>query len=218
VQAETRKRASGADVLYDYLMRRLSLPFLGLLFVGCQFSASCGNKNIDIEKGREFVSSALESQVGQKPTSVTCPEKVAAKKDATFECTAAFGPATATVAIVQTDDKGGVSITSITGILIAARLEKQIADSLGQRLNAHVTVSCGERVRPAVAGDKFMCEAKDAKGASGKIAVDVADATGKVSWAAVPPEGAAPPADPAAPAAGSAAPPADPATPAPPAE
>lgn len=201
-------------------MRRLSLPFLGLLFVGCQFSASCGNKNIDMEKGREFVSSALESQVGQKPTNVTCPDRVASKKDATFECTVSFGSATAKVSIVQTDDKGGVSITSVTGILLASKLEAQIAESLGQKLNAHVTVNCGERVRAAVAGDKFLCEAKDAKGASGKVAVSVEDTSGKVSFAIVPAEATPPPADPAAPAtppADPAAPPADPAPPAAPA-
>ena len=177
------------------VMRRLPLPFLPLVFVGCQFSASCGGKTLDMEKGRAFVSTALESSVGQKPSTVTCPDKVAIAKDATFECTAAFGAATAKVAIVQTDDTGAVSVTSVTGVLIAAKLEKEVAESLGQRLGSPVTVSCGDRVRPAVAGDTFLCEAKDAQGGTGKVKVTVEDSTGKVAWAAVPNEAAAPPAD-----------------------
>jgi hypothetical protein len=123
-------------------------------------------------------------------------------KDTAFECTAAFGAATAKVDIVQADDKGGVSIRSVTGILIAAKLEAQIANQLGKQLNVHVTVSCGERVRASVAGDRFLCEAKDAKGASGKVAVSVEDTSGKASFALVPSDGSAPPAEnPAAPTA-----------------
>ena len=51
--------------------------------------------------------------------------------------------------------------------------------------------------RASVAGDKFVCEAKDARGASGKVAVSVEDASGKVSFAIVPAEGTPPPAAPA---------------------
>lgn len=174
-------------------MRRLPLPFLPLVFVGCQFSASCGNKSINLENAREFISKTLEAESGQKPTSVTCPDKVEIKKDSSFECTASFGTLNAKVTLVQTDDKGGVEMTAVSGILVAAKLEKEIAAAVGQQLNASVTMSCGERVRAAVVGDKVLCDAKDAKGASGKIELTVEDVNGKVAWAAVPSAGAAAP-------------------------
>jgi hypothetical protein len=190
-------------------MRKLPLLFTGLVFFGCQFSASCGNKNLDLEKGREFVSSTLEKTVGQKPDKVTCPEKVAMAKDATFECTASFGAANAKVGIIQTDDQGGVTIQSVTGVLVASKLETQIADQVGKTINAHVTVTCGERVRASVPGDQFMCDVKDARGASGKVRVKVEDTNGKASFEAVAGDGSAAPAEaPAAPAEDPATPPA----------
>ncbi|MBA3457923.1 MAG: DUF4333 domain-containing protein [Deltaproteobacteria bacterium] len=174
-------------------MRKLSLPFVLVVFVGCQAQVSCGkNKNLDMTKGREFVSSKLERDVGQKPTAVTCPETVKPEKGATFECTATFGKANATVKLVQDDDKGGVTITAVTGILIAARLEKQIADGLGKKHNVHLEVACGERIRQSVKGDRFHCDAKDAKGQSAKIAVEVENDDGKVVYKVEPQQGASP--------------------------
>ncbi len=185
-------------------MRTLPLSFLLLLFVGCQFSASCGNKKLDMAKGKEFISSKLEANIGQKPISVTCPEDVKIEKGGTVECTAGFGPATAKVTLTQDDDQGTVSMTSVTGLLIAASLEKQIAESLGKQLNMHIEVACGDRVRASVKGDKFVCDAKDAKGNAAKVEVEVTDDNGKTNFRVMPSQGApaesgTPPADPAAP-------------------
>ena len=204
-------------------MRRLPLSFLLFLFVGCQFSASCGGKKLDMAKGKEFISSKLEANIGQKPTSVTCPEgDIKLEKGATIDCTAAFGPATAKVTLVQDDDQGTVSVQSVTGLLIAASLEKQIAESLGKQLNMHIEVACGDRVRTSVKGDKFLCDAKDAKGNGAKVEVEVTDDNGKTNFRVVPPGAPAeppmPPADPATPPADPATPPADPATPEAPAQ
>jgi hypothetical protein len=164
------------------------------LCVGCQFSASCGNKTLNMDKARDFISATLEREVGQKPSETTCPDSVKAVKDATFQCTAKFGPkAIATIEIKQDDAKGNVTIQSVTGVLIASKLEAQIAGSLGTKLNAHLTVSCGDRVRAAVVGDHFTCEAKDAKGATGQVEVIVKDTSGHVEFKLVePPPPAAP--------------------------
>lgn len=196
-------------------MRRLPLPFLLVLFVGCQFSASCGGKKLDMAKAREFISSKLEANIGQKPTSVTCPEDNKVAKGGTIECTVAFGLATGKVTMTQDDDQGNVTITSVTGLLIAAALEKQVADSLGKQLNAHIEVACGDRVRTSVKGDKFLCDAKDANGSTAKVEVEVTDDNGKTNFRVMPPPGApaTPPADPGTPPEGAAA-----APPAPPAE
>ena len=48
--------------------------------------------------------------VGQKPTTVTCPASVKGETGKTFECKAAFDTPTATVVMVQNDDKGNVTI------------------------------------------------------------------------------------------------------------
>lgn len=182
-------------------MRSLSWPVVLLVFAGCQFEASCGSKgkNLNLEKGREFVSTTLERELGQKPASVTCPGPVKIEKDKPFECTASYGPAIAKVHLVQTDDKGGVTIKDVTGVLIASKLEAQIADQLGKKHNVHLEVACGERVRKSVPGDKFTCDAKDAQGKTGKIAVVVEDDNGKVQFAVEQPTPAAPE-PPAAPA------------------
>lgn len=183
-------------------MRRLPLTVVLVLFAGCQFSASCGGKNLNVKKAEEFLSTTLEREVGTKPDSVTCPGPVKLEKDKESECTAKYGAATAKISLVQHNDEGGVTVKGVTGILIASSLERQISDKFGKKLNAHLTVECGERVRAAVVGESFTCVAKDAKGASGTIAVTVEDVSGKVrfelapSAAPPPPEAPEPPATP----------------------
>lgn len=180
-------------------MRSLSVPVVALLFVGCQFSASCGSKKLNMEKAKDYVGSTLETETKQKPTSVSCPDSVKIKKDAPFDCTVSFGSAVATVTLNQNDDEGTVSIKGVSGILIAEKLEKQIADEVGAKLNVHVTVNCGDRVRASKAGDTFTCEGKDAKGVGGTFAVNVNDTKGSVDWKLVKPEGAPTPETPPAP-------------------
>jgi hypothetical protein len=162
---------------------RLGHPGLVVLLVcvGCSFQASCGGKKLNMDKAKEFVTTALEREVGQKPET-TCPESVKIEKGAKFSCTAKFGAATATVEILQNDDEGNVTISSITGIVVANKLEKEIADGIGKQANVHVDVACGDRVRPATAGLTFQCDVKDAKGTTGKVNVNVTDATGAAHW------------------------------------
>jgi len=153
-----------------------------LVCVGCQFQASCGGKKLNMEKAKEFVATALERDVGQKPDSTTCPESVKIEKGAKFSCTAKFGAATATVEMQQNDDEGNVTITSSTGILVANKLEKLIAEGIGKQANVHVDAACGDRVRPATPGSTFQCDVKDAKGVTAKVNVKVKDASGSVDW------------------------------------
>lgn len=167
-----------------------------MVFVGCSAHVSCGKtKNLNVEKGEEFVSSVYERVAGQKPTAVKCPGPVEMKKGVVSECTASFGAATATVGLTQTDDIGGVTITSVSGVVFATELEATVAKDFGSKLNVHLEVACGERVRPAVAGGTFTCDAKDARGTSGKVVVTMEDDKGNVKFRlAKPEESAAPPA------------------------
>jgi len=162
---------------------RIQLSWTSLLFLvgACQFSASCGGKKIDMAKAKEFVTATFEREVGQKPET-TCPDSVKAEKGKTFECTAKFGTVSAIVVIDQDDDQGNVTIKSVTGILVASKLEKQIGDHFGKQANAHVEVTCGDRVRAATVGDTFQCDAKDAGGATAKVNVKVKGTDGAVDF------------------------------------
>jgi hypothetical protein len=168
------------------------------VLAGCSFQASCGAKKLDMKKAKEFVSTKLAEDVGEKPANVICPESVKIEKGKTFECTADFGAAKATVVMSQEDDEGFVKITSVTGILIGKKAEAAIAERLGKQFNAHFTVDCGAPVRAATAGDRFTCSAKDAAGKGGPVTVTVKDASGNVRFDLGAPGGA--PAQEAAPA------------------
>ena len=163
-------------------MRRFAvLSFI--ILVGCQFQASCGGGNLDMAAAKELVSSALAADVGEKPAAVTCPDTVKPEAGATFECTADYGNgATAKVVIKQDDDKGNVTVTGVSGILVARKAEAAIAKGIGEQLNVHVEVDCGQRFRPSVAGGSFTCAVKDAKGESATVEVQVKDDAGNISW------------------------------------
>jgi hypothetical protein len=167
-------------------MRRPDLftPLWLVVLAGCQFQASCGSgKTLRMDKAKEFVSSFLERETGQKPREIMCPESVKIAKGSSFACTASFaGPAVATLTIQQDDTEGNVTITSVTGILIIKKLEDQVAKSLGEKLNVHIKVDCEGDVYPSTPGYKFTCDAVDAQGASAKINVAIKDGAGNVTW------------------------------------
>lgn len=166
------------------MSNRPALPSFALcVLAGCSFQASCGSKKLDMKKAQEFVSTKLAEDVGEKPTNVTCPESVKIEKGKTFECTADFGAAKATVVMSQEDDEGFVKVTSVTGILIGKKAEAAIAERLGKQFNAHFTVDCGAPVRAATAGDSFTCTANDGAGKGGPVTVTVKDASGNVRFA-----------------------------------
>lgn len=152
-----------------------------------------------MKKAKEFVSSGLAQDVGEKPTNVICPDAVKAEKGKTFECTAEFGTVKATVVLNQDDDKGNVTVASVKGLIVSKKAEAVLAEQLGQRFNAHFTVDCGARVRAATPGDKFTCEAKDAAGKGGPVTVTIKDADGNVHFDLGAPEAPAPEPAPAAP-------------------
>jgi hypothetical protein len=165
------------------------------VLAGCSFQASCGSKKLDMKKAKEFVASGLTQDVGEKPTNVICPDEVKAEKGKTFECTAEFGTVKATVVLNQDDDQGNVTVAAVKGLIVGKKAEAVLVEQLGKRFNAHFTVDCGARVRPATPGDTFTCTAKDEEGKGGPVTVTVKDVEGNVRFELGAPE--APAAEPA---------------------
>jgi uncharacterized protein DUF4333 len=165
---------------------------LGLFLAGCSFQASCGSRTLDMDNARKFVVQAMTGEVGAAPDEVVCPDKVKIEQGGTFDCTARYGKATATLTMRQNDEAGNVTVVSISGILIMKKAEAAIAEQFGKAGSAHVTVDCGDRVRPAVAGDKLTCKATDENGATATVEVTVKDKEGNIGFKAL--EGGEPPA------------------------
>src|SRR4051794_9556959 len=70
------------------------------------------SKKIDTDKAERSIQAGLENKTGGKVAiaSVTCPNDVEVKKGKRFDCTVkGTNGRTATVTVVQTDDKGSVT-------------------------------------------------------------------------------------------------------------
>ena len=73
-----------------------------LLLGGC-------TPQIDTAELEQQIRDELSSQTGVAPTSVDCPNDVAAESGGTFQCTAmADDGSIATITVTQTDDQGNV--------------------------------------------------------------------------------------------------------------
>jgi hypothetical protein len=73
--------------------------------------AGC-SKKIDTDKAERSIKAGLEGKTGGRVAiaSVTCPDDVGVKKGKRFDCTVkGANGRTATVTVVQTDDKGNVT-------------------------------------------------------------------------------------------------------------
>jgi hypothetical protein len=74
-------------------------------------AAGC-SKKIDTDKAERSIKAGLESKTGGRVAiaSVTCPDDVDVEKGKRFDCTVkGMNGRTATVTVVQTDDKGSVT-------------------------------------------------------------------------------------------------------------
>ena len=83
---------------------------LGAMFAVAFSMSGCKGKlkKADLE---EKLGAEYEKQNGVKPTSVTCPEDVPKKKDATTSCSAAMPDgSTRTLTVTMTDDKGSYHV------------------------------------------------------------------------------------------------------------
>jgi hypothetical protein len=74
--------------------------------------AGCSKKKIDTDKAERSIKAGLQSKSDGRVAiaSVTCPDNVDIEKGKRFDCTVkGTNGRTATVTVVQTDDKGSVT-------------------------------------------------------------------------------------------------------------
>src|ERR1044072_6113349 len=73
----------------------------------------CGEQKIDVEKSAKLIQSAVEEQVGADVKSISCPDEVKVKANATFTCVVAGNDGTkGTATVTQTDGKGTISVAA----------------------------------------------------------------------------------------------------------
>lgn len=118
---------------------------------------------------------------------VSCPDKVAIKKGATFECVATIpGGSKLPVKVVWTTDEGGYEYTD-KGIVLLDKLEGIVAAQLIEKKTPG-TVDCHGKIRASEPGSDFVCDIAFADGTQGKIKVVVKDWSGNIAWDYLGPE------------------------------
>ena len=154
-----------------------------VFLAGCSVQASCGANTIDVDKAKDFVSTAIAKETGSNPTSVDCPAKIAYAKDTSFDCTAHYpNDIHIKITMKQTSDKGDVVVTSSTGVVISKTVEAKIVEGVEKQLATTATVDCGDRMHPSTPGSTFKCKVTDKKGQHVDAVVTVKDETGAVDW------------------------------------
>jgi len=159
-----------------------------VLLAGCSVRASCNSGNrLDMDKARGFVSDVVEKYTTLEPTKVVCPDDVKAEQGARVVCTFEVGGVPGTLAMQQTDTKGSVSVSSMTGIIASSQLEAKVQAELEKRGIA-ATIACGARVHPSKPGDVITCDARRGVDVVGRVPVTIKDEQNNVTFNFVPSE------------------------------
>ena len=85
-------------------MRRTTLAALAL--ASAALLAGCSSTTVSASDVEDQISSQLESQVGQAPDKVACPDDLEGKVDATMTCVLTAGPDTIDVDVTVTEVDG----------------------------------------------------------------------------------------------------------------
>lgn len=125
-------------------------------------AAGCGETKIDVDMASKAIDKAVETQVGARVRSVSCPDSVQVEAKATFKCLVTGDDGTKGDAIVTQKDAEG-NLTFAAPFLHTREAEQVIERELGKRMS-DATVSCPEIVVVGK-GRPFACEAKTGDGA-----------------------------------------------------
>lgn len=157
-----------------------------VLLVGCSVRASCNAGNqLDMDNARRFVSDFVEQYTTVKPTKVACPDDVKAEKGANLVCTFEVGGVSGIITMQQTDTKGSVSVSSVTGIVASSKIEEKVRAEIEKR-GTSLTIDCGARVHPSKPGDVITCDARRDVDVIGRVSVTIEDEENHVKFTFAP--------------------------------
>lgn len=157
-----------------------------VLLAGCSVRVSCnGGNRLDMDKARRFVSDFVEQYTTVKPTKVTCPDDVNAEKGANLVCTFEVGGVPGVVTMQQTDTKGSVTVSSMTGVIASSKIEEAVQAELAKR-GSPATIDCGARVHPSKPGDVITCDARRGADVIGRVSVTIKDEQNNIVFRVVP--------------------------------
>lgn len=136
------------------------------LVSACSFSASVGG--LDYDKLKTAITDELNksySSVGQKVSSIDCPEQSPApKKGDKFTCTAEVSGQKVRVETTVTDDDYNVNFSTIDTLYDLNKTGSSLSDELSAQLGFPVTVDCGEGLKAVEVGKTLDCTAVDDAG------------------------------------------------------
>jgi hypothetical protein len=167
-----------------------------VLLAGCSVRASCNSGDkLDMDNARRLVSDFVEQYTTIKPTKVSCPADVKAEKGANLVCTVEVDGISGTVTMQQTDTKGSVTLSSLTGIIASSKIEEMVQAELKKR-GMSLTVDCRARVHPSKPGNVVTCDARQGDDVVGRVSVTIEDEQNNVAFKFVPTRAPAPSASP----------------------
>ena len=119
-------------------------------------ATGCGTQRIDVEKSAKLIQSAVEEQVGADVKSISCPDEVPVRANATFACEVVGKDGTkGTATVTQTDGKGTISVAA--PFLHKDEAEQSIQADLRKRA-PRATVVCPDII-VVEKGGTFRCAA-----------------------------------------------------------
>lgn len=142
---------------------------------------------LDLMPVERQIATTTTSVAGVAPTDLTCPTDVALAAGAVFVCTGTVDGQPTRYTVTQTDDKGHVTFTSDTFVVVAKVAQKLGAD-MAQKSGVDVGATCdagGRTVIVGGAGTSFPCTVTNAADPTDSVDVTatITDDKGTVSFA-----------------------------------
>ncbi|OLP16513.1 hypothetical protein BST81_20140 [Leptolyngbya sp. 'hensonii'] len=131
-------------------------------------------------KVEERIKAFFAQRTGVAIQSVACPATVRPTAGNTFVCNVTAEGVTFPVKVIVSNDQGDFRV-EVKGLMVLARLEQQIQETVKQKTGVEVVANCGPRLRITKAGEMFQCQLTTPQGTQ-LVQVTVEDDQGRVRW------------------------------------
>lgn len=178
-QRSARGHFAGPAVTVRPMRPAVTFALLATIaLAGCSVSIT---HTIDSGKAQRAATHALETGVGARIRSVTCPGGIKEKKGEVFRCTVVATDGTrGAVTFRQTNGKGNVHLDA--PYVHPREVEQAMTTHFAALLSTKVSVRCPELI-PVGAGRRFTCHAT-ASGSTAEIDAVETDAAGHFTYRA----------------------------------